>query len=97
MLDPNIVLLAPRVRIVTRAIDDDWVQIQISDTGLGINDAIRSRIFDPFFTTKPIGQGTGLGLSTSYQTIKAQHGGHISQREISGETVFSIEIPRRQG
>lgn len=97
MLDPNIVLLAPRVRIVTRAIDDDWVQIQISDTGLGINEAIRSRIFDPFFTTKPIGQGTGLGLSTSYQTIKAQHGGHIFQREISGETVFSIEIPRRQG
>ncbi|MCX5964635.1 MAG: response regulator [Cyanobacteria bacterium] len=97
MLDPNIVLLSPKVRIVTRAIDDDWVQIQISDTGLGIDDAIRSRIFDPFFTTKPIGQGTGLGLSTSYQIIQAQHGGRIYQREISGETVFSIEIPRRQG
>ena len=97
MLDPNIVLLSPKVRIVTRAIDDDWVQIQISDTGLGIDDVIRSRIFDPFFTTKPIGQGTGLGLSTSYQIIQAQHGGRIYQREISGETVFSIEIPRRQG
>ncbi len=97
MLDPNIVLLSPKVRIVTKAIEDDWVQIQISDTGLGIDDAIRSRIFDPFFTTKPIGQGTGLGLSTSYQIIQAQHGGRIYQREISGETVFSIEIPRRQG
>ena len=97
MLDPNIVLLSPKVRIVTKAIDNDWVQIQISDTGLGIDDAIRSRIFDPFFTTKPIGQGTGLGLSTSYQIIQAQHGGRIYQRKISGETVFSIEIPRRQG
>ena len=97
MLNPDIVFLSPKVRIVTRAIDDDWVQIQISDTGLGIDDAVRSRIFDPFFTTKPIGQGTGLGLSTSYQIIQAQHGGRIYQREISGETVFSIEIPRRQG
>jgi len=96
MLNPDIVLLSPKIRIVTRSIDDDWVQVQISDTGLGIDDAVRSRIFDPFFTTKPIGQGTGLGLSTSYQIIKAQHGGRISQREISGETVFSIEIPRRQ-
>ena len=94
MLNPNIVLLSPKVRIVTRSIDDDWVQIQISDTGLGIDDAVRSRMFDPFFTTKPIGKGTGLGLSTSYQIINAQHGGRIYQREISGETIFSIEIPK---
>ncbi len=52
MLNPDIVFLSPKVRILTRAIDDDWVQIQISDTGLDIDDAIRSRIFDPFFTAK---------------------------------------------
>ena len=96
MQNPDLVLSSPKVQIVTRAIDNDWVQVQISDTGLGIDDAVRSRIFDPFFTTKPIGQGTGLGLSTSYQIIQAQHGGRICQREISGETVFSIEIPRQQ-
>ena len=96
MQNPDTVLLSPKVKIVTRAIDNDWVQVQISDTGLGIDDAVRSRIFDPFFTTKPIGQGTGLGLSTSYQIIQTQHGGRICQREISGETIFSIEIPRQQ-
>jgi two-component system NtrC family sensor kinase len=94
MLNPHRVLLSPKVRIVTRSIDDDWIQIQISDTGFGIDDAVRSRMFDPFFTTKPIGKGTGLGLSTSYQIINAQHGGRIYQSEISGETIFFIEIPR---
>jgi two-component system, NtrC family, sensor kinase len=86
----------PKITIVTQAINQDWVQIQIRDTGLGIPEAVRSRMFDPFFTTKPIGQGTGLGLSTSYQIIQSQHGGHISERRQSEETIFTLEIPCRQ-
>ena len=50
--------------------------IAIKDNGLGIPDAIKDKIFQPFFTTKPTGQGTGLGLSLSYDIVKA-HGGEL--------------------
>ncbi len=85
-----------RIKITTGIIENDWIQIQIRDTGLGIPEAVRSRMFDPFFTTKPIGQGTGLGLSTSYQIVQVQHGGRILERRNHGETIFSLEIPQRQ-
>ncbi|WP_353930834.1 GAF domain-containing protein [Okeanomitos corallinicola TIOX110] len=68
--------------------------IHISDNGLGMPAAIKSKIFDPFFTTKPIGKGTGLGLSISYQIIVQKHGGTLkcdSQRDVGTE--FWIEIP----
>jgi histidine kinase len=44
--------------------------VVVSDTGHGIEEAVRGRLFEPFFTTKKVGQGTGLGLSISYQIIK---------------------------
>lgn len=84
------------IKIITKLLDNHWIQVQIRDTGLGIPDAIRSRMFDPFFTTKPIGKGTGLGLSTSYQIIQVQHGGRILESRSNGETIFSLEIPQRQ-
>ena len=69
------------------------VKIIIADNGLGIPNPIKSKIFQPFFTTKPTGQGTGLGLSLSYDIVKA-HGGEITVDSKVGEgTTFTIQIP----
>jgi two-component system NtrC family sensor kinase len=71
----------------------DRVEISVSDNGPGIPDNIKDKIFQPFFTTKPTGQGTGLGLSLSYDIVKA-HGGEIkvSTKEREG-TEFTIVLP----
>jgi signal transduction histidine kinase len=68
------------------------VLISVKDNGPGIPPKILDKIFQPFFTTKPTGQGTGLGLSLSYDIIKA-HGGEIKVETKEGEgTTFTIEI-----
>jgi len=70
-----------------------YVEIIVQDTGEGIADAVRDKIFDPFFTTKPLGEGTGLGLATSYGIIR-QHGGLLSfETEVDIGTTFSILLP----
>ena len=67
--------------------------IAIKDNGSGIPDAIKDKIFQPFFTTKPTGQGTGLGLSLSYDIIKA-HGGELKVETKEGEeSEFLIQLP----
>jgi signal transduction histidine kinase len=69
------------------------IQITVSDNGPGIPDAFKEKIFQPFFTTKPTGQGTGLGLSLSYDIVKA-HGGELRAKSLVDEgTVFTIELP----
>jgi len=65
----------PRVTVRTRQLGDH-IEIRVQDNGNGIPSQIREKIFQPFFTTKPTGQGTGLGLSLTYDIIKA-HGGDI--------------------
>jgi signal transduction histidine kinase len=71
----------------------DTVTIRITDNGLGIQDAIKEKIFLPFFTTKPTGQGTGLGLSLSYDIAKAQ-GGDITVESKEGEGAeFTVTLP----
>ncbi len=73
---------------------DNWVRIKIGDNGPGIEPEIRDRIFNPFFTTKPIGTGTGLGLSVSYQIVVDKHKGRLSCSSIVGKgTTFIVEIP----
>ena len=73
----------------------DRVEIRIRDNGTGIPAEVRDKIFNPFFTTKPAGEGTGLGLSLSYDIIVKQHGGSIEVDTRLGEfTEFRIVLPR---
>jgi signal transduction histidine kinase len=82
----------PTVSVSTRK-KGNSVLITVSDNGTGIPDAIKEKIFQPFFTTKPTGSGTGLGLSLSYDIIKA-HGGKIQVESEEGKgTDFIIQLP----
>jgi signal transduction histidine kinase len=82
----------PKVSVSTKRIGDHVV-ISVSDNGNGIPSVIREKIFQPFFTTKPTGQGTGLGLSLSYDIVKAQ-GGNLEVDTKEGEgTTFSVRLP----
>jgi signal transduction histidine kinase len=72
----------------------NWVIISVRDNGNGIPENIRNKIFQPFFTTKPTGSGTGLGLSLSYDIVKA-HGGEITVESKQGEgSEFTITLPQ---
>jgi two-component system, NtrC family, sensor kinase len=82
----------PTVSIITKKLDDK-VEICIMDNGTGISQKVTDKIFQPFFTTKPAGQGTGLGLSMSYDIVKAQ-GGELKLESKEGEGAkFIVQIP----
>jgi signal transduction histidine kinase len=74
---------------------DDWLQVEIADTGPGIPDDIVGRIFEPFFTTKPVGQGTGLGLDISWRIVVNKHRGDLSVESVPGDTRFRVRLPLR--
>jgi two-component system NtrC family sensor kinase len=83
----------PTVSIQTKRINDE-IEIIVSDNGNGIPQKIVDKIFQPFFTTKPTGQGTGLGLSLSYDIVKA-HGGELKVETEEGEgSTFIIRFTK---
>ena len=82
-----------QVRICTQVVGN-FVEIKIADNGPGITEEVKQRIFDTFFTTKPIGKGTGMGLSISYQIIVERHKGELyCNSELGNGTEFTIRIP----
>lgn len=84
----------PQIAIHTEQLDARWIRIRIADNGLGIPAEVQAHIFDPFFTTKPIGKGTGMGLSASYQIVAEQHGGVLACRSsLYQGAEFRIKIP----
>ncbi len=74
--------------------DAQHLHIGIADNGIGIPAEIRDRIFQPFFTTKPTGEGTGLGLSMSYDIIVGGHGGLLVAHDTGDGAEFTISLPR---
>ena len=81
-------------------VDNDWVHVNVEDSGIGIPNRDKPQIFDPFFTTKKVGEGTGLGLSLCYGIVK-KYGGRISFTSTSAEdypnrptgTTFTVSMP----
>jgi signal transduction histidine kinase len=82
----------PHVTVSTKNLRGK-IEIRVTDNGSGIPESIKDKIFQPFFTTKPTGQGTGLGLSLSYDIVKA-HGGELKvETRAEGGSEFIIELP----
>ena len=83
--------------IIRTGLEGENVWVEVEDTGSGIEPNNLNRIFDPFFTTKPVGQGTGLGLSLSYNIVQ-KHGGRIEVRsEVGKGTAFRVVLPVQNG
>jgi two-component system NtrC family sensor kinase len=83
----------PEVKVST-ATKGKFIEIRVTDNGTGIPDNVKEKILQPFFTTKPTGEGTGLGLSLSYDIVVKGHGGTMEINSKEGEyTEFIIRIP----
>jgi GAF domain-containing protein len=84
----------PTLWLATRDLGEQ-VEIRVRDNGTGISETVRDKIFEPFFTTKPAGEGTGLGLSLSYDIVVKQHGGRLTvDSRNNAFTEFQIILPR---
>lgn len=87
----------PQIIIRTEIGEGDRVNLHFTDNGIGIPDNIKRRMHDPFFTTKPVGKGTGLGMSISYQIIVERHRGQLNCVSTPGKcTRFMIDLPIEQ-
>jgi two-component system NtrC family sensor kinase len=87
---------ADRTIEIRTAVEGDRVCIAIRDNGCGMDGATQAKVFNPFFTTKPVGQGTGLGLYTSYEIIVSKHQGELRCQSVpNGGSTFEIWLPDR--
>ncbi|SFQ77758.1 ATP-binding protein [Hymenobacter arizonensis] len=83
----------PTVSLTTKHVGST-VEIQVTDNGTGMSEAVQQKIFQPFFTTKPTGEGTGLGLSLSHDIVAKGHGGSLTVESQPGQgTTFSVALP----
>ena len=86
----------PEVKIST-SLQGNQIVIRISDNGPGVPEQLREKIFEPFFTTKPTGEGTGLGLSLSYDIVTQGHNGSLVLESLEGEgAAFIVTLPNSQ-
>ncbi|WP_461048526.1 sensor histidine kinase [Spirosoma arcticum] len=86
----------PSIWVSTQRVDGQ-VEMRVRDNGSGIPAGIREKVFQPFFTTKPTGQGTGLGLSLSYDIITKGHGGEMWVESQEGQgSIFIVKLPLHQ-
>src|SRR3972149_6475272 len=84
---------SPTLKVSTKNLKDK-IEIRIGDNGNGIPKEIIDKIFQPFFTTKPTGEGTGLGLSLSYDIVTKMHGGELKvETKINKGSEFIIQLP----
>jgi two-component system, cell cycle sensor histidine kinase and response regulator CckA len=85
-----------QVTVIVRRQGEDWVSIEVSDTGCGIPEAIRSRLFEPFFTTKAHGVGTGLGLSICHGIVTSLGGQLEVESQVGRGSLFRVLLPVTQ-
>ncbi|MFN0180592.1 MAG: ATP-binding protein [Gemmatimonadales bacterium] len=102
MPDGGRLSIRARRQFVTRTVADaviaiepgEYLVVEVSDTGVGMDRATQARIFEPFFTTKPVGRGTGLGLASVYGIVRQNNGGLILESELGRGTTFHVYLPR---
>jgi signal transduction histidine kinase len=83
----------PSVLVTTKK-HGDYLTITVKDNGTGMSEKVIAKAFQPFFTTKPSGEGTGLGLSLSYDLVTKAHGGEMKVESKEGEGAkFTIQLP----
>ncbi len=73
--------------------EENYLRVEVTDSGIGIPADIQSRVFDPFFTTKPVGKGAGLGLDAVRRIVENRHQGTISFDSKPGRTRFTVHLP----
>jgi two-component system NtrC family sensor kinase len=84
----------PTVELTTFTPPSGGLGVKVKDNGVGIPDAIKEKILQPFFTTKPTGEGTGLGLSLSYDILVKGHNGTLDINSKEGEgSEFIVKLP----
>jgi two-component system C4-dicarboxylate transport sensor histidine kinase DctB len=86
----------PQVRIEASTLEDA-VELRVDDNGAGLSDAVRAKLFEPFFTTKPEGQGLGLGLAISAESLAAMGGRIVAANRPQGGARFTIRLPLAPG